>query len=549
MTTKTHTAARLADPDAPLGATVALLREREVLARRHALRRIGGAALLTSPVGALACSLIPSETAGPYPGDGSNGPNVLTQIGIVRSDIRASFGKSGTTLAPGTTLTLTLKLVDVNDNCAPAAGYAVYVWHCDASGRYSMYSSGVTAENFLRGVQVSDGAGTVTFTTIFPGAYSGRWPHIHFEIYSSLDQVTAGANAVHTSQLALPDAACRAVYAQSSLYPGSLANLNATSLATDSVFGNDGGVLQIATTGGNTAGGYTATLEVGIAAATAAAAPDLDQHGLTGNWYNAATSGQGLSLEIYPDFSTAGTGLLFGGWFTFDTASGDAASNRWYTVSGAVISGQPTASLTIYSNIAGNFDAPPATTSTVVGAALFSASDCDNATLDYTFGDGSNRTGTIPLTRLLPNVTCSTTSARATDADFAHSGNWFSESTSGQGLVIEVNPPAQAVFCTWYTYVPGGQAIGGPAGQRWYTAQASYAAGARAFDLTLYETTGGTFASAATGATTAAVGTATLVFASCQSATLAYRFTGGTNAGQAGTIALTRVGSVPPGCA
>ena len=549
MTTKAHTAARLADPDSPLAATLALLREREVLARRRALRGLGGAALLASPVGALACSRIPGETAGPYPGDGSNGPNVLTQIGIVRADIRASFGKAGTAVAPGTPLTLTLKLVNVNDNCAPVAGYAVYVWHCDASGRYSMYSSGVTAENFLRGVQVSDSAGKVTFTTVFPGAYAGRWPHIHFEIYPSLDQVTAGANASLTSQLALPDAACRAVYAQSSLYPGSLANLNAMSLATDSVFGNDGGVLQIATTAGDTASGYTATLEVGIAAAAAAATPDLDQHGLTGNWYNAATSGQGLSLEIYPDFSTAGTGLLFGGWFTFDTTAGGAASNRWYTVSGAVISGQPTASLTIYSNVAGNFDAPPATTSTVVGAALLSASDCDNATFEYTFGDGSNRTGTIPLTRLLPNVTCSTTSARPTDADYAHSGNWFSQSTSGQGLVIELNPSAHALFCTWYTYAPNGQTTGGPASQRWYTAQASYAAGARSFDLTLYETTGGTFASAATAATTAAVGTATLAFASCQSATLAYSFMGGTNAGQAGTIALTRVGTVPPGCA
>jgi len=124
-----------------------------------------------------------------------------------------------------------------------------------------------------------------------------------------------------------------------------------------------------------------------------------------------------------------------------------------------------------------------------------------------------------------------------------------SQNVSGQGFVFEVNPEEPYLFCTWYTYAPGGQAIGGPASQRWYTAQASYAAGARSFDLTLYETTGGTFASAATAARTAAVGTATLAFASCQSATLAYTFTSGTNAGQAGTIALTRVGTVPPGCA
>src|SRR5262245_33798282 len=93
---------RLPDPDAPLAATLSLLRERAFHGRRRMLRRLGGAALFASPVGALACSLIPSETAGPYPGDGTNGPNVLTQSGIVRSDIRASFGSAGTTVAPGT---------------------------------------------------------------------------------------------------------------------------------------------------------------------------------------------------------------------------------------------------------------------------------------------------------------------------------------------------------------------------------------------------------------------------------------------------------------
>ena len=542
-------ALRLSEPDAPLAETLSVLREREFAARRRLLRRLGGAALLASPAGAMACALIPSETSGPYPGDGTNGPNVLTQSGIVRADIRASFGSAGSAVAAGTPLTVTLKLVNANDNCAPVAGYAVYLWHCDASGRYSLYSSGATAQNYLRGVQVSDAAGQVTFTTIFPGAYSGRWPHIHFEIYASLAQATSGANAVRVSQLALPDAACRAVFAQSSLYPGSLANHNQTTLASDNVFGNDGGVLQVATTTGSVATGYTATLEVGIAAAVTATAPDLDQHGLTGNWYDPATSGQGLSLEVYPDSDGTGRGTLFGGWFTFDGTAGDAASNRWYTVSGPVVSGQASASLAIHRNVGGNFDAPPVTSSTSVGTATFSATTCDTGVLTYVFSDGSGRSGAIPLTRLAANVTCQATSARPANADFAHSGNWFAESTSGQGFVMELNPASQVLFCTWYTYAPGGQAIGGAASQRWYTAQASYAAGARSFTLTLYETTGGTFASAATVAATKAVGTATLRFTDCQNATWQYSFTGGTNAGQAGTIALTRIGPVPAGCA
>ncbi|MCZ4150659.1 3,4-dioxygenase subunit beta, partial [Escherichia coli] len=76
---------------------------------------------------------IPDETAGPYPGDGSNGPDVLEQSGIVRSDIRSSFGTS-TTTAEGIEMTLELKIVDMANNNQPFAGVAVYVWHCDRSG-------------------------------------------------------------------------------------------------------------------------------------------------------------------------------------------------------------------------------------------------------------------------------------------------------------------------------------------------------------------------------------------------------------------------------
>jgi protocatechuate 3,4-dioxygenase beta subunit len=41
----------------------------------------------------------------------------------------------------------------------------------------------VTTESYLRGVQVTDSNGQVTFTTIYPACYSGRWPHIHFEVF------------------------------------------------------------------------------------------------------------------------------------------------------------------------------------------------------------------------------------------------------------------------------------------------------------------------------------------------------------------------------
>jgi protocatechuate 3,4-dioxygenase beta subunit len=216
------------------------------------------------------CTVIASETAGPFPGDGSNSngsgvANVLTLAGIVRSDIRTGIvSASGT--AAGVPLTVTLKLVNTNATCAGLAGYAIYLWHCDRDGAYSLYSSGVTDQNYLRGVQVTDSNGEVSFTTIFPGCYSGRWPHMHFEIYPSLAVATNGSNDIKTSQLALPAAACNQVFGVVAGYEASVANLAAISLASDNVFGNDSAAYQLATVTGNATNGFAARLSVGIAA-------------------------------------------------------------------------------------------------------------------------------------------------------------------------------------------------------------------------------------------------------------------------------------------
>lgn len=213
------------------------------------------------------CSLIPEETAGPYPGDGSNSSggsvaNALALSGIVRADIRSSIaGASGT--ADGVPMTVTLTLVNTNGSCATLEGYAIYLWHCDALGRYSMYSSGVTGENYLRGVQETDANGQVTFTTIVPGCYSGRWPHMHFEVYRSTTTATSFSNKLRTSQLAVPQDVCDAVYAQSG-YTGSARNLSSISLSSDNVFSDDGAALQVAEVTGSVADGYAATLEIGI---------------------------------------------------------------------------------------------------------------------------------------------------------------------------------------------------------------------------------------------------------------------------------------------
>ena len=218
---------------------------------------------------ALPAAEIPDETAGPYPGDGSNGPDALTDSGIVRADIRSSIGGGST--ASGVPLTFSLNLLDMANGDAPFAAVAVYAWHCDQQGRYSMYSSGVQDETYLRGVQVADANGRVSFTSIFPGCYSGRWPHIHFEVYPTAADVTDSANAIATSQIALPQSACEAVYGTNG-YDGSTQNLAQVSLTSDMVFGDDGGALQIAALSGDAQQGYTATLTVRVDTRTAPAA-------------------------------------------------------------------------------------------------------------------------------------------------------------------------------------------------------------------------------------------------------------------------------------
>ena len=216
---------------------------------------------------------IPDETAGPYPGDGSNGPDVLTESGIVRSDLRTSFGGASGT-AEGVPVRLELTVTDLANGGVPFAGVAVYVWHCDREGRYSLYSDGVTDQNYLRGVQVADAQGTVTFTSIFPACYSGRWPHIHVEVYPDQASITDSANAVATSQVALPQDACDVVYATAG-YTSSAGNLSRVSLDGDNVFGDDGGVSQLATVRGDVDRGYTVALSVGVDTTTVPAAGRL----------------------------------------------------------------------------------------------------------------------------------------------------------------------------------------------------------------------------------------------------------------------------------
>ncbi len=229
--------------------------ERNQIGRREAIAMLGaaGAALMagcgdtpaspTATTGGTttgntnaACAVTPTETAGPFPS--------LTDL--IRSDIRE--GKSGTAL------TLTITVVDANNNCAPVENAQVEIWQCDATGNYSQYGSQAT-QTFLRGIQTTNSDGAVTFTTIYPGWYQGRATHIHVE-------VVRNGSSVKVTQIAFPESANATVYA-TGVYAAR--GSNPTSNARDNIFA-DSIDSELATVSGDPASGLTATFRVGIAA-------------------------------------------------------------------------------------------------------------------------------------------------------------------------------------------------------------------------------------------------------------------------------------------
>lgn len=196
------------------------------------------------------CTLTATETDGPYPLYA-----ILTNSAIVRSDIRES--------KTGVPLTLTLTVLSTGSSCAPISGAGIYIWHCDKDGLYSGYSTsnnaGQSGLTYLRGIQVTDSNGQVTFTTIYPGWYAGRITHIHVQVYLN-DNLAVSATA--TTQLAFPQTITTAVY-NSALYTKGQ-NTSVTSFSADNVF-SDGTSTEMLTLSGDLSTGYSANMTISIA--------------------------------------------------------------------------------------------------------------------------------------------------------------------------------------------------------------------------------------------------------------------------------------------
>lgn len=242
-----------------------------MVGRRRLLALMGGVALVSLsglPTSALECVALPWETNGPYPADGTNTRdgqvvNALTEAGVIRQDLRSSFG-SLTPTADGLQLEMELTLLNA-DGCTPLEGYAIYVWHCDAAGLYSLYDT--PEANYLRGVGIADAAGRVRFTTIVPGCYDGRWPHIHFEVFESVAAAVSGEASILTAQIAMPEAESAALYAVDSRYANGTRNLGRITIASDNVFGDNSAAeiaQQLMAITGDPQSGYAGRLSIPI---------------------------------------------------------------------------------------------------------------------------------------------------------------------------------------------------------------------------------------------------------------------------------------------
>jgi protocatechuate 3,4-dioxygenase beta subunit len=216
------------------------------------------------------CVADPPENQGPFPADGSNQAwgrvvNVLDRSGVVRRDMRSNLNGTPQQVAKGAQLNLTLRLVHVGTSCVPLKGYAIYLWHCDAAGLYSLYD--LPNASYLRAVGQTDGDGTVSFMTIFPGCYPVRYPHIHLEIYPSLAAALDYKRRILTSQLAMPANTCRAVYESDPAYRVSLVNFPRLQLDRDMVFAKSTPKQRAAQTlviSGDSEKGYQGNVTVGL---------------------------------------------------------------------------------------------------------------------------------------------------------------------------------------------------------------------------------------------------------------------------------------------
>jgi len=193
------------------------------------------------------CTVAPTETEGPFP--------TKSPSSYVRSDIRDG--------REGYLMTVKIKIANTNNSCAALTGALVDIWHCDKVGNYSEYggttmqSTNYQSVHFLRGRQVTDSNGLVTFTTIFPGWYGGRATHIHVHVYN------ASGSSLKVTQISFPEGTGSAVAIVNGYSKGMSGY---TYNKSDNVFSDDSSNLEMATVTGSIAAGFELSTQINVSA-------------------------------------------------------------------------------------------------------------------------------------------------------------------------------------------------------------------------------------------------------------------------------------------
>ena len=204
--------------------------------------------------GAVQCQAKQETTVGPY-------PNINP---LERRDIRGNTTGT-TTPKEGVELTLRMRVLDLDNGCAPISGAVVDIWQCDAVGVYAGYSAfGTTGQDFCRGYQKTDAQGMVEFLTIFPGSYTGRAIHIHFSIQGNPGNLSPNANGsslptVAVAQLYFLRAVADDVFNSMPIYKMGAA---ITPNESDGIFGGGGKDLIVKMTKNGSA--YVGEVDVGV---------------------------------------------------------------------------------------------------------------------------------------------------------------------------------------------------------------------------------------------------------------------------------------------
>jgi protocatechuate 3,4-dioxygenase beta subunit len=200
------------------------------------------------------CTVSPTETEGPFP--------THTPSSYVRSDIRDD--------RTGVATIVKINIKNTNNSCAALSNAIVDIWHCDKDGNYSEYggsgmqSTNYTSVHFLRGRQTTDANGLITFTSIFPGWYTGRATHIHVHVYNP------AGTSLKVTQIAFPEGSNSAVATVNgsggTAYGYTKGMTGYTYNASDNIFSDDSSGAEVATVTGSLSAGYELTHTIYVAA-------------------------------------------------------------------------------------------------------------------------------------------------------------------------------------------------------------------------------------------------------------------------------------------